>query len=47
MEELFPYRPMNLYQNYLEASQLYTDCAMVFDLPPCGISRARNGDDLR
>lgn len=31
MTELFPYRPMNLYQNYLEASQLYPDCQIVFD----------------
>lgn len=31
MEEQFPYRPMNLYQNYLEASQVYPDCPIIFD----------------
>lgn len=33
MTELFPYRPMNLYQNYLEASQAYPDCEIIFDQP--------------
>lgn len=31
MEELFPYRTLNLYQNYQEASQLFPDCPIIFD----------------
>lgn len=31
MAELFPYRPMNLYQNYLEASQAFPNCPIIFD----------------
>lgn len=31
MSQSFAYRPMNLYQNYLEASQLHPECAIIFD----------------
>lgn len=33
MSEKFTYAPMNLYRNYLEASQTHPDCAVVFDAP--------------
>lgn len=31
MAKSFPYSPMNLYQNYLEASQAHPDCSIIFD----------------
>lgn len=31
MTELFPYRTLNLYQNYQEAAERFPDCPIVFD----------------